>query len=177
MGASSSATKILPVGISSSLGSAARLGVVTQVHGHEHTKDRSSWLRFAFNDAAVIAHDLGDQRQAKSRPGRLGGHERIEQVRQQIVGNARTVVLDAELERQRYARLAARQRQAHTRTEGGRERDLAIARALPARFRGILSQVDEHLDELIAISEYGLQRRVVFLDEFDMAREARMSQP
>src|SRR5260370_10869449 len=98
MAASSSATNMLPVGISSSLGSAARLGVVTQEHGHKHTKDRTSWLRFAFDDAAVIAHDLGDQREAQPRSGRLGGHERVEQMRQQIIGNARTVVLDAELE-------------------------------------------------------------------------------
>src|SRR3984893_18809943 len=110
MAASSSATKMLPVGISSSLGSAARLGVVTQEHGHEHAKDGSSWLRLAFDDAAVIADDLGDQRQAEPRSGRLGGHERVEQVRQEIVGNARAVVLDAELQRQRYARLAGRQR-------------------------------------------------------------------
>src|SRR5882672_550286 len=110
MAASSSATKMLPVGISSSLGSAARLGVVAQEHGHKHAKDRPSWLRFTFDDAAVIADDLGDQGQAQSRPGRLGGRERIEQMRQEIVGNARTVVLDAELERQRDARLASRQR-------------------------------------------------------------------
>src|ERR1700732_720327 len=145
MAASSSATKMLPVGISSSLGSAARLGVVTQVHGHEHTKDRSSWLRFAFDYAAVIADDLGDQREAQSRPGRLSGHERVEQMRQQIVGDARTVVLDAEFERQRYARLAARQRQAHARTEGGRERDLAVARRLADRFRGILAPGEKDL--------------------------------
>src|ERR1700704_4320464 len=103
MAASSSATKMLPVGISSSSGSAARLGVVTQEHGHKHAKDRTSWLRFAFDDAAVIADDLGDQREAQPRPGRLGGHERVEQMRYQIVGNARTIVLDAEFERQRHA--------------------------------------------------------------------------
>src|ERR1022692_951212 len=170
MAASSSATKMLPVGISSSLGSGARLGVVTQVHGHEHTKDRTSWLRLAFDDAAVIADDLGDKREAQSRPGRLGGHERVEQMREQIVRDARAVVLDAELERQRYAGLASRQRQAHARPEGGRERDLAVAR-VPDRFRGILDQVEEHLDELIAIGEYRRQRGVVFLEEFDMAGE------
>src|SRR6516162_2443291 len=98
MAASSSATKMLPVGMSSSSGSAARLGVVTQEHGHEHTKDGSSGLRFAFDDAAVIADDLGHQRKAKARPSRLGGHEWIEQERDQVVGDARAVVLDAELE-------------------------------------------------------------------------------
>src|SRR3979490_399228 len=120
MAASSSATKMLPVGISSSLGSAARLGVVTQEHGHKHAKDRSSWLRFAFDDAAVIADDLGDQSEPQPRSGRLGGDERIEQMGQEIVRNARTVVLDAELERQRDTCFASRQRQAHARTEGGR---------------------------------------------------------
>src|SRR5260370_41930532 len=108
MAASSSATKMLPVGISSSLGSAARLGVVTQEHGHEHTKDRPSWLRFGFDDAAVIPHDLGDQREAQSRPGRIGGHEREEQMGSRLTENTRRTDLDAELERQRHVLLAAR---------------------------------------------------------------------
>ena len=41
-----------------SLGSVARLGVVTQENGHEHTKDGTSRLRLAFDDPAVIADDL-----------------------------------------------------------------------------------------------------------------------
>jgi hypothetical protein len=41
-----------------SLGSVARLGVVTQEHGHEYTKDGPSRLRLALDDPAVIADDL-----------------------------------------------------------------------------------------------------------------------
>src|SRR5580704_14442364 len=151
MAASSSATKILPVGMSSSSGSAARLGVVTQEHGHEHTKGGSSGLRFTLDDAAMIADDLGDQREAKPRSGWLGGHEGIEQMRNEIVGHARPVVLDAELERQRNPRLTARPRKSHARPERGRERDLAVARLLANRLGGVLDEVEEDLDELIAV--------------------------
>ena len=48
--------------------------------------------RLAFDDAAVIADDLGDQRKAEARAVGLGGDERIEQVRHQIVRDARAVV-------------------------------------------------------------------------------------
>src|SRR5580704_2150156 len=124
--ASSSAIKMLPAGIGITSGFSARLGVVTREFGHEHAKDRPPRLRLAFDDAAVIADDLGGKRKTKSAAGRLGGHERIEQIRHQVVGHARAVVLDAEFERQRDLRFAARKRQAHAGSEGGREVDFAV---------------------------------------------------
>src|SRR5262249_26500358 len=135
-----------------SLGSVARLGVVTQEHGHEHTKNRPSRLRLAFDDPAVIADDLGYQRKAEARSGRFRRHERVEEVGQQILGNAGSVVLDAEFERQRYARLAAWQRQAHARSKCGRKPNLAVDCALPDRLGGVLHEIEEDLDELIAIA-------------------------
>src|SRR5438552_3203686 len=96
--ASSSATSMFPAGITSSSGSATRQGVVSCEHRHQHAEHGVSRLRLAFDDPAVIADDLGDQREAKPRAGRLGGHERIEQVRQQVGGHTRAVVLDAEFE-------------------------------------------------------------------------------
>src|SRR3954471_10875073 len=108
---------MLPAGIWSLSGSAARLGVVTRELGHQNTKDRSSRLRLAFDDPAVIADDLGDQCKSEAGAGRLGRHEGIEKMRQQVFRHARTVVLDAEFERQRYPRLAAGKRQAHARPE------------------------------------------------------------
>src|SRR5207344_3667428 len=62
-----------------SLGSVARLGVVTQENGHEYTKDGPSRLRLALDDPAVIADDLSHQRQAKARARRFRRHERIEE--------------------------------------------------------------------------------------------------
>src|SRR5712691_318055 len=69
--ASSSAINMLPAGICITSGFSARLGVVTRELGHEHAKDRSSRLRLAFDDAAVITDDLGGKRKTKSAPGRL----------------------------------------------------------------------------------------------------------
>ena len=103
---------MLPAGIASSrlFDRACRLGAVARVNmGISTRKTVPSRLRLALDDAAVVADDLGDQRQPEAGAGRLGGDERIEQMRQQVVGHARPVVLDAEFERQRHARLGARQ--------------------------------------------------------------------
>src|SRR5689334_11782297 len=81
---SSSATSMFPAGIASSSGFAARHGVVPCEHRHQHAEDGMARLRLAFDDPAVIADDLGDQCKSEAGSGRLGGHERIEQVRQQV---------------------------------------------------------------------------------------------
>src|SRR5262249_39215840 len=112
--ASSSAIKMLPAGIGITSGFSARLGVVPRELGHEHAKHSPRLLLLAFDKAAVITDDLGVKRKTKSAAGRLGGYEVIEQIRHQVVGHARAVVLDAEFERQRNLRFAARERQAHT---------------------------------------------------------------
>src|ERR1700730_7904758 len=100
--ASSSAISMLPAGICITSGFSARLGVVTRKFGHQHAKGCSSRLRLAFDDAAVISYDLCCKSEAKPASGRLGGHERVEQVRHQVVGHPGPVVLDAEFERQRH---------------------------------------------------------------------------
>src|SRR5205814_1722206 len=76
---SSSATSMFPAGIASSSGSATRRGVVSCEHRHQDAKGRVSRLRLAFDDPAMIADDLGDQRKAEPGAGRFGRHERIEQ--------------------------------------------------------------------------------------------------
>ena len=98
-------------------------------------------------------------------------------MRHQVVGHAGAVVLDAEFERQRDARLGARQRQAHAGTEGGRQRDLAAGRVLADRLGGVLDQIEEDLDELVAVGQHRRQRRIVILDEVDVAGEAGLRQP
>ena len=42
------------------------------------------------------------------------------------------------------------------------------------RLGGVLHQVEEHLDELVAVGEHRRQRRIVVLDELDVARKARL---
>ena len=67
----------------------------------------------------MIAYDLGYQCKTEAGTGGLGRHEWIEQVRQKVLRDARSVVLHAEFERQRHPRLAARQRQPHARPKRG----------------------------------------------------------
>src|SRR6185312_300578 len=100
-----SATNMLPVGIVVTSRVIGRRRVFVQrvaaaVDGHQHAKDRTPWLRFTFDNAAVVAHDLRSQRQAEATSGRLGSYKRVEQMRHQVVRHAGSVVAYAELERQ-----------------------------------------------------------------------------
>src|SRR5262249_59502117 len=97
--APSPATRFLPTGFSVLSGPAARLGVVPRELGHQYAKGRSSRLRLTLDDPAVIADDLRHQCKTEAAAGRLGGDERIEQVRQEGVWHARPVGPDAEPER------------------------------------------------------------------------------
>src|SRR5947209_18686425 len=98
---------MFPAGIRSSSGSATRQGVVSCEHRHQDSENGVSRLRLAFDDPAVIADDLGDEREPEPRAGRLRRHEWVEEVRQQVCGHSRAIILHAAFERQRYARLAA----------------------------------------------------------------------
>ena len=69
-------------------------------HRQQHAEDGFPWLGFAFDDAAVIADDLGHQRQTQSAAGLFRRNEWIEQVRKQIFRHSGAVILDAELQRQ-----------------------------------------------------------------------------
>ena len=51
---------------------------------HQDAKSRPPRLRLAFDDAAVVADDLGDQRKAEAGAVRLGGDEGIEEVGQHV---------------------------------------------------------------------------------------------
>src|SRR5215467_10073002 len=123
--ASSSAINMLPAGIGTTSG--FRLGVAAREHGHQHPKGRSSRLRLAFDDAAVIADYLGGQCKTQAGTAWLGCDKRVEEVGHQVVSHARAIVLDAELEWQRHLRpAAARQRQAHPGPERGAQVDFAL---------------------------------------------------
>ena len=78
MALSSSAIKngALGHGAPVSLGSAVWL----RWHGQEDAEDGAARRRFAFDDAAMVADDLGDQREAKAGARGLVGDERIEDV-------------------------------------------------------------------------------------------------
>src|SRR5262245_22199158 len=95
MAVSSSAIRIVPRAMCrpfhfSSWERASRSGQCLQLrcrvtrailHGEEHAKHGSFGFAVAFDDAAVVANDLGDEREAKSGAGALGGDKRIKQMR------------------------------------------------------------------------------------------------
>src|SRR5262245_60795584 len=120
----------------------------------------------------MVADDLGHERKAKAGPRRLGGDERIEEMRHEIGRNAGAVVLHGDLEWQAYPGLAAWNREAHAGPEGGGEGDLAVGTLVVDRFGGVLDEVEEHLDELVAASRNRRQRWIVVLDDLDLAGEA-----
>src|SRR5215472_19279213 len=55
--------------------------------------------------------------------------------------------------------------------------DFAVAGVRADRFGGVLDEVEEYLNELIAIGEDRRQRRVVFFDESDMSGKAGLREP
>src|SRR3546814_16886819 len=96
-------------------------------------------MAVAFDDAAMGADDLGDQRQAKPRSVRLGGDEGIEEIGEEIGRNAGTIVDHAEFQRQRYLLESAGNRKQATRELGRRKRTdmrrVGKACASPCRIR------------------------------------------
>ena len=110
----------------------------------------------------MAANDLGDKGKAEAGAVGLGGYERIKQMRHQIGRYARTVVMDAEFQRQRNLFPRPGNRQADTRPVGRRQHDLAV-RLVGNRFRRVLDQVEEDLDQLVAVGIDGRQRRIVIL--------------
>ena len=90
--------------------------------------------------------------------------------------HARAVVADAELERQRHLVPAARNRKAEAGLEGGGQHDLAVRRVAD-RFGGVLHEIEEDLDELVAIGEDRRQRGIVFVADLDRAGEAGLGEP
>src|SRR5262245_14770378 len=116
----------------------------------------------------MLAYELRDKRKAETRAVRLGGYKGIEQDRQYVLRHTRTVVAYAKFERQRDAILTARNRYPDARPEGGRQGDLAL-RISTDRFRRILHQIEEDLNQLIAVGVDGRKRRVIVLQNLDAA--------
>jgi len=65
----------------------------------------------------------------------------------------------------------------HAGPERGGQLDFAIGSVAADRFGSVLDEIEEHLDELIAVGKYRGQRRIVFLDEFDLPAEAGLYMP
>src|SRR5882672_2139757 len=105
MAASSSQTRIVPSGMRSLILYGLALG---RHHRQQDAEQGSARLRFAFDDAAMIGDDFRDQRKSESGAMRFGRNEGIENIRQQIGGDARTIVPHGDLKRQAQALFVAR---------------------------------------------------------------------
>ena len=57
-------------------------------------------MQFALNDASVVANQLGDQCKTQTRALGFRRNEGIEQIAEDLRGDARAVVSNADLERQ-----------------------------------------------------------------------------
>src|SRR5690606_34509545 len=69
--------------------------------------------------AAMITENFCDQRKAKPAAARLGGDERVKDMRQKLFGDAGGMVLHTALERQLHFLLRARDGEAFAVTVGG----------------------------------------------------------
>ena len=84
----------------------------------------------------------------------------------------RAIVRDRDFERQADAGLAPRHGQTHARPERGGERDLAVRAVVADRLGRVLHEIEERLDQLVAVARHRRQRRIVVLDDLDSASEA-----
>src|SRR5690348_9321959 len=141
-------------------------------HRHQCAKYRAAWARVALDDAAMVADDLGDEGQAETGTGRLGGDEGVEEMLHEIGRHARAVVLDRNLKRQADPRLAAWNREPDPRPERGHESDLPVCPLLADRLGRVLDEIEEHLDQLVPAPRHRRQRGIVILDDLDLAGEA-----
>src|SRR5690606_15917798 len=107
-------------------------------------------MAVAFNDAAVIANDLRNQRQTESGTVGLRRHEGIEQMREHVLWHAGSVIMHAELERQGHPVPRARHLQTDARTISRGQDNLATL-TIAYGFRGILQQIEENLHKLVPI--------------------------
>src|SRR5690606_9620504 len=71
-----------------------RLGVGALGNRQKDTKTGAARLAVAIDDAAMVAHDLGDEGKTQAGARELGGDERVEKERQDISGDAGPVILD-----------------------------------------------------------------------------------
>jgi hypothetical protein len=135
------------------------------LQGQQNAEDGTLGRGLALDDAAVVADDLGDEGEAEARTPGLGRHERIEEVRLELVGDAGPRILHLDHQRQADARAGARHGKAHARTERGAQHDAAGLPPLRDRLGGILEEVEERLHQLVAVAGDRGQGGVVVDDD------------
>ena len=84
------------------------------------------------DQSAMVADDLGDQCQAEPAAGGSRGDERLEQMRADVVRNARPVVAHHDAQRQIERAGGAGNREPHAVLEAGGQHDLRMLVARPA---------------------------------------------
>ena len=84
------------------------------IHREHDLEDRSPRLAVELDNAAMVAHDLGDERQAEPAAIRFRRNEGIEELGTQVLWDSLAVILHAHDERKLCACLAARHCQTDT---------------------------------------------------------------
>src|SRR5215469_5197353 len=151
------------------------LSTIPRRHGQEHAKNGLPRLAVELDDPAVVANHLRHQCKTKASSVALGRDERIEEVRLQFLGDAGAVIGDRHHQRNLQRTAATDRGEAPAMTIGRRDDDLPTG--IGRRLGGILDEIEEYLDQQVAIAMYGRQRRVVFLAKPDMPRKARLRDP
>ena len=107
-------------------------------------------MQLAFDNAAVIADEFCYQCKSQTRALSLRRYERIEQVRGDFRGDARTVIPHADFKRQRNRLDVLARAQTNPRPIGGRQGDLSVNAIFANGFGSVFDQIQEYLDELVA---------------------------
>src|SRR5437764_13537807 len=153
MAASASQTRMVASGMTGT-------GLILRRDRQQHAKDGAAGLRFAFNDAAVVGDDFGDEREAESRAMRFGGDEWIEDIGQKISWDAVPIITHSDFKRQTQALflLISRNRRGDfdaRPVSGGEDNFAAVRRHRVSR---IAHNIHERLNQAVAVAEHRRKR-------------------
>ncbi len=118
----------------------------------------------------MVVDDLGHQCKTQAGSGRLVGHKSVKQVGADLVGHTAAVVAHRDDQGQIDLGLLAGHRQTQAVAESCGQLDLALA--IARHLAGVFHQIQENLDELVAVAVDVGQRRIVGLDEAHALAEA-----
>ena len=122
----------------------------------------------------MIRHDLADQREAEAGAVLAPRHERIEDVARDIRRKTGAIVDHLDLQGQGLAQTVAAAQAEGMFVIGPQSNGSA---RLVSSFRGVLDEVQHHLQQLVGIAPCHRQRGVIILDDLHMRAESQKRRP
>jgi len=149
----------------SDLGTSAIAGLI---HGQQDSERRAPGGGIELDDPAVIADDLRNPSKSETTSLGFGCDKWVEELPGNVGRNPWTVVAYAEFYREADPLLRPGHLKADARPKSRGQNDLPVQRINSDRLGGVLHEVEDDLNELVAVRQDRRQRGIVVLDESDV---------